>query len=157
MLNFTKQINNYVLGKKWALKHIVENSLRTQEHLTTGRPLAGTATSSPSCSGKCKSLMYLYKILKSDFQRYFQIWSFTITALYYKIMIILRYQNVYWLPCKPRYINPNTHMGCCFNFHLTKKKIRSIHMFNLNRQLVKNQLIKTLKPLILFHFKWGNF
>lgn len=34
-----------------------------------------------------------------------------------------------------------------------KKKPRSIHMLNLNRQLVKNQLIKTLKPLILFHFK----
>lgn len=38
-------------------------------------------------------------------------------------------------------------------FTLQKKKIRSIHMLNLNRQLVKNQLIKTLKPLILFHFK----
>lgn len=35
MLHFTKQINNYVLGKKWALKHLVENSLRIQEQLIT--------------------------------------------------------------------------------------------------------------------------
>lgn len=37
------------------------------------KTLTGTTSSSPSCSGKGKSLMYLYKILKSDLQRYFQI------------------------------------------------------------------------------------